>query len=100
DRQSEPGAYSDRFRGEEGVEDALQQLLWDADSRVGDFNDGSTGCIRRRHDTNFISGTIPFGECLSGVDEQVDENLTQTSIVRFYEGDFSVILHQSTPVTH
>src|SRR5690606_1831701 len=85
---------SNGLRREEWVKNALGHLNRDTLSCIRNLDHSSAVCVSGSTQANLMSRSIALGDRLSFIDEQVNENLSETCFVCIDERDLLVVLHE------
>src|SRR2546421_12956921 len=83
DGETEPAADADRLGGEEHVEDARQHLGQNARAGVVHLDDRTRADPARRY-SDGVAVAAPLRQGLRGVDDQVQQDLTEARFVAVY----------------
>ena len=95
DREPEARAASDRLRREERIEHAIAVSARDAAAGVCDLDDGPPGLVAARGHADGVPVGGALGNRLRGVEQHVDEHLTEARLVRADRRGRAVALDQA-----
>ena len=93
DGQAQTGSLAHRFGGEEGIEDPRQDVERDAHATVLHLNDGATRSVRGGGNPDLVVGHIAFRDGLGGIDEQIEEHLSNARLVGIHHGRLAILAH-------
>ena len=91
--QAKTGSLAGRFGGEERIEDAWQDVVWDAHAAILDLNNRTARPVGGGGDSDLVVGHIAFRYGLGSIDEQVEEYLGHARLVGVYHWRLAVLAH-------
>ena len=98
DREPEPGPDAHCLGREEGVEHAPDDVCGDAGASVSYLHHRATLGIGGRREGDLVRAGVAFRDRLRGIQEQVDEHLTEARLVGHDGRSLAIGLHQPRAV--